>query len=210
MRLLLLATLLGAGCGNNAPDIPPELLGAGGGGSATYPPGPYPANAEEGDAVKPLCFPQGWRNPEEAGHDTEQLAEICFADFHDPDGSKGISILMLNTAAFWCAACKEEHTRLDELYDELHPAGLEILSVLFERTDRTPAGPEDLRQWTSTFGTNFPIVVDPSYQMGHFIDAGIAPLNLLVDARTMSVAKRYEGDARTEIEAFLRERLGAR
>ena len=200
-----LAALAATACGNNAPDIPPELLQGSGGQTAAYPPEPY--GNGEGDVVKPVCFAKGWRDPTAAGYDTSRMEQICFSDFYDPDGKKGVKLLMLNTAAFWCSACKEEHPELPGVYAELHPKGLEILSAVYEKSDRSPTGPDDLALWAKTFGTNFPMVTDPTFKMGFFIDAATAPINVIVNARTMAIEKRYVGDQRAAIQAYLHSQL---
>jgi hypothetical protein len=103
-------------------------------------------------------------------------------------------VLLVNTAAVWCSACRIEHETLPEHARELGPRGLVILSALFQDQGRNPATVEDLSLWTETFSSNFPMVLDPSYRFGLFASAETAPLNLVIDARSMTLVAKFVGD----------------
>jgi hypothetical protein len=222
MRLLLLAASLAlsiAGCGTNRPTIPAELLALDGGGgtSAGYPMGPY-ANAKDGlvgGIAEDKLF-QGWMSPRAAGYDPAALEPISFADFYDPTGEK-YEILMVNTAAIWCVACQIEHggsanrPSLNAHFEALAPKGLAILSLLFEDGSRNPAEANDLVNWTKKFQTNFPMALDPEYQMTTYQpDKSRAPFNMVIDARTMKIMATFIGDQPTEIWPLIEKELDAR
>lgn len=202
--------VLALGCGTNRPDIPDHLLQSGsGGGPANYPAGPY--GKDVGDVVENFTFTSGWLNPVAANHDPAQFAPISFADFHDPAGTQA-ELILLNTAAVWCVACKIEHggssssKNLNEHFDELSPKGLRLLSLLFQDAKGDPATAAHLVSWTQAYETRFPMALDPEYQMGRFGPANQAPLNILVDARTMKIMAATSGDPSTlwpQIEAEL-------
>ena len=193
------------GCGSNRPEIPPELLGTSSGCAATdYPSGPY--GAEPGDTVQNFCF-QGYRSPEPGSGNA--LEELAFADFHDPAGGT-YELLLINSAAIWCSACQVEHQTLPEHYAELGPRGLGLLSALFQDAQREPADSEDLDVWVETFEPNFPMVLDPDYQLGAYASAETAPLNLVVDARTMRIMRTFIGDQATVQWTYIEAELASR
>jgi hypothetical protein len=218
-RLLGLAVLCAA-CGTNRPDIPDELLQTGtGGGSAGYPEGPYAANfkTDVGKVIPNLTFEQGWMDPAAAAGDVSLLAPISFSDFYDPDGTKGNEIMLINTAAIWCGACKGEHggttksPSLSEHYTELRPKGFVILSLLFEDNSSNPATVNHLATWVETYETNFPFALDPAYQMEVFgSPKANAPLNLAVDLRNMKLLAGWVGDQSQLIWPFIEQELDAR
>lgn len=217
MRAAALLGLLALACGTNRPDIPDELLnldGGTGGGAANYPAGPY--GTEVGSVVADVTFFQGWTNPRAANYDPTALAPIAFSDFHDPDGET-YEILLVNTSAIWCSACKIEHggtgqsPSLNDHHAELSPKGFVILSTLFEDATKQPADVANLVTWTQTFETEFPMALDPEYQMGAFQpDKGLAPYNLVIDARTMTILNAYVGDQAAVMWPFIEAELDAR
>ncbi len=215
-RVLAVLTAIAAiGCGTNRPDIPKELLQpAGDSGASGYPAGPY--GSSEGDTVENFLFTQAWLDPEAAGYDPAKLAPIQFSDFYDPDGTKGIEILLVNTAAVWCSACKAEHggsgstKNLNDHFDELSPKGFRILSLLFQDAQSNPATPDHLVAWTSSFETHFPMGLDPEFQMGRYATSETAPLNMVVDARTMKILKKYVGDQSAVIWPYIESELDKR
>jgi hypothetical protein len=222
MRSVALALVLACvACGTNRPDIPPELLQetGSGGGSGDYPSGPYAANfkTDVGKVVPNLQFAQGWLDPAAANQDIAQLAPISFGDFYDPDGTKGNELMLVNTAAIWCSACKGEHggtssqPSLSEHYAELSPRGLVVLSLLFEDNASNPATTSHLANWAKAYDTNFPFALDPEYQMIVFgSPKANAPLNLVIDLRTMKLLAGWVGDQAALIWPFIESELDAR
>jgi hypothetical protein len=196
-RFLLLAFVCWVllGCGTNRPEIPDELKN----GGNSY-------GSEEGDTVQNFCF-LGYRDPAAAGSDLET---VCFYDYHDPNGTKGYALLMANTAAVWCQACKVEHSTLPDRYREFSPRGLALLSALFEDNDGNPAQRAHLDVWIEAFDVNYPMVLDPEYQMGIYASRETAPLNLLIDARTMVILKKEIGDHPAVLWPFVEEQLAQR
>ena len=51
------------------------------------------------------------------------------------------------------------------------------------------------------------MVLDPDYQLGDFARANMAPLNLVVDARTMKIQKKVLGDQAIVIWQFIDDSL---
>lgn len=178
-------------CGSNTPKIPPELLATGGCNSPDYPSGPF--GVEEGDTLADACF-RGFRDPSKVSHNESSLETIAFADYYDPNGSKGYRTILINTAAVWCSACRSEHEGLAEKNRQYASQGLRIVSTLFQDAHYQPASFRDLSNWVDTFSSNYAMVLDPDYQLGSFARADSAPLNLVVDARTMKIEKILLGD----------------
>jgi hypothetical protein len=196
---LALIALALAGCGANTPKIPPELLAIGGCGSPNYPSGPF--GTEEGQTLADLCF-KGFRNPK-INHDESALEDIAFSDYYDPTGSQGSELLLIDTAAVWCSACRTEHEGLSAKNAEFSGRGLRILSTLFQDAQRNPATVHDLSTWVQTFSSNYAMVLDPDYQLRAFTSADTAPVNLVVNARTMKIEKKVLGDQATVLWTFI-------
>ncbi|HEY0466525.1 MAG TPA: hypothetical protein VGC79_20090 [Polyangiaceae bacterium] len=198
--VVCIASALSVACGSNTPKIPPELLASGGCNSPVYPSGPF--GTEEGDTLADACF-QGFRNPDTVSHTQGSLETIAFADYYDPTGSKGYQLILINTAAVWCSACRSEHEGLPAKNAEYGPRGLRILSTLFQDARRNPATLRDLSTWVETFSADYAMVLDPDYQLGGFASAETAPLNLVIDARTMKIEKKLLGDQATVLWPFI-------
>jgi len=198
-RLALCALCLLA-CGSNTPTIPPELLASGGCASPDYPDGPF--GTEEGDTLANACF-KGFRNPSKVSHDQASLETIAFSDYYDPTGSKGFQLVLIDTSAVWCSACRTEHEGLSAKNDEYSPKGLRIIGTLFEDINHDPATIKDLSNWVETFSSDYAMVLDPDYQLGAYASADTAPLNMVVNARTMKIEKKLLGDQPTVLWPFI-------
>lgn len=199
-RALAIGCLLSAvACGENTPSIPKELL-QGSGCDGSYPCGPY--GGQEGSVVENFAF-QGVRDPRAPGASADTLETIRVGDFYDPTGSKGIKLLLLNTAALWCQACKVEHGELPELYSDREARGLRLLSLVFQDNEYDPAEPQHLQAWLDAFTPSYPTALDPEYQMKAFGPPDQQPLNIVVDARTMKVLQKTVGDQREQVWSFI-------
>ena len=191
-------------CGSNTPTIPAELLAQSGCASATYPDGPY--GTEEGDTMANLCF-KGFRDPSKGSHGESALQNVAFSDYYDPTGSKGIELLLIDTSAVWCSACRTEHEGLPAKNIQYAPRGLRIISTLFQDAKRNPASAQDLATWVETFKSNYAMLLDPDYQLGAYARADSAPLNLVVNARTMKIEKKLLGDQESILWPYIDESL---
>ncbi|MCB9584157.1 MAG: redoxin domain-containing protein [Polyangiaceae bacterium] len=213
IAIVALAVATPLGCGSNTPEIPQEYLsGSGGTGTTTtYPAGPY--GSEEGDTVSNLSFSAGWSNPKAVGYDLAQLdaTPLSLSDFYNPESDPDLpEVLLLNTAALWCQACRIEHEELDTKLAEFGARGLVIFSTLFQDLQSQPAQPIHLQIWAEQFEVAFPFFLDPEYQMGAFARAETAPLNLLIDLRTMKILKKVTGEGGSVIWPLVDETLTAR
>lgn len=184
-------------CGSSSEELPPEH----------YPSGPY--GGEVGSVVQNLTF-MGFRQPNATAMDEANLEQVALADFYDPSGKRGVELLLLNTAAIWCAACQAEHRTLPARTTEFSEQGLAVLSALFQDAEREPAQPTHLAAWVATFDCNYAMVLDPEYQAGIFGSAETAPLNLIIDARTMKIEQKFVGDQSAVIWPYVRDTLARR
>jgi hypothetical protein len=187
----LLVTLGFCGCGSNKPELPPDLSAPASCVAPSYPAGPY--GSEPGALLKNACF-RGFSAPDRGPLREEALEPLALSDFYDPKGEGTVRVLLLNTAALWCAACQIEHRTLPERYRELSPRGLALVTAVFQDERYEPAEFSDLTAWVDTFQTNFPIVLDPGYSFGLYASAETAPLNLVVDPKTMTILEKFVGD----------------
>ena len=141
---------------------------------------------------------------------SRELESISFQDFYDPDGSRGINLLLFNTAAAWCQPCQIEHDDLPARVNQYADQGLVVFSMLFQSAQNTPADTMTLDAWVTNFDSNFPIALDPSYQMGRYGPAATPPLNLIVDPRDMTILARFIGNQEGPMWDFIENELDAR
>jgi len=216
LRPWLASACLLAGCGSNAPELPPELVDAirtgGGTDAGAYPPGPY--GAAEGSVVRDACF-EGWRNPLASNFDPAALEQICFSDFYDPAGTN-TEILLVNTGALWCTACKTEwggsadRPSILERQDALADQGFHVFGIFFQDAAENPADVDVIRSWATTFAIDVPFARDPDFIMDTYADANVQPFNMLVDARTMKILSKVDGDQPDVLFSRVEQELAAR
>ena len=167
--------------------------GAGGSSQAApYPDGPYGYNV--GDTLGPDQTFYGYPNPQKANFGGD-LQPIKLSDFYDPDGSKGIKVILFDVGAVWCQYCRQEESEIlsKGYYATYKPKGAEFFSVLFEAADGSPSKPSDLQTWTKTYQSDYPNAIDPGFWFGHFFNSNAAPLNMFVNARTMKIIDEQLG-----------------
>ena len=187
--LLVLGAL--ASCGTNKPELPADLSAPASCVAPGYPAGPF--GTEPGALLQNACF-RGFWTPDRTALVESDLEPLALSDFYQSTADRPAKVLLLNTAALWCAACQIEHRTLPDYYRELSPRGLAIVTAVFQDERNDPAEFDDLRVWVETFSTNFPIVLDPSYSFGRYASAETAPLNLVVDPSTMTILEKFVGD----------------
>jgi hypothetical protein len=195
IRWLFLATCLVA-CGTNDAGVPPGLLEAvkDQGAESWYPAGPY--GTEVGDTVQNLCF-QGWSDPSADKYDPAKLQKICLGDFHDDQTSR---LLLVESCAIWCVACRTEYggsadrPSLSDSLASRRALGFRIMGTIFQNGSGGPAAPSDAEAWAKNYALTFPFSVDSEHELGLFTSPNVAPFNLLVDTKTMSVVLALDGD----------------
>ncbi len=204
---VLAAAALVVGCGTNVPTIPPEYLVGGNDNCSgdAYPAGPY--GKDEGDALENICFPQGWMDPVGEGFDEEKLRPINLSDFYSPNASDPFTILLLNSSALWCQACKVEHRTLSEEYEHRRDDGFVVVSGLYQDDAGDPATVANLAWWVKTYKSTYPMAIDPESKFG---SGSTAPLNYIIDARTMKILRIFVGDQAAAMWGYIDQELEAR
>jgi thiol-disulfide isomerase/thioredoxin len=111
-------------------------------------------------------------------------------------------VLYINTAAGWCAACREEQPALNQLVTDFGDRGLVILVALFQDNESRPATAATVRQWTERYQSQYLVVPDPTETFSAFYDPALTPLNLVVDLDTMLIAYQSTG---TDVQNLRRQ-----
>lgn len=190
-------------------DLPSVILGPNQG----YAPGPY--GIEDGDVIRNVCFNYVWEDPRAADYDARAMQRMCLGDFYDPDGEKGVRVLMLSTVAEWCGACRAEWSggaQFGSFSDEIlarHERGLRSLALMYHDDHGDPATRTDMREWASTYEMEVPFGLDAEFAMGSFSRADLQPFNMLVDTRTMRILERWVGAQTDKLFARIEQELNA-
>jgi len=151
-----------------------------------YPTAPY--GTTPGSVVENFQF-LGWKSPGAANYEESAFERVSLSDFYDPEGQRGIKLIVLNGSAVWCGVCRSEANDIStrNIYAQYKQRGVEFVWSLFEDASGNPAKPLDLANWANNYEVDFPMVLDPSLKLGSFFSADATPLNLLIDARTMRI-----------------------
>lgn len=128
---------------------------------------------------------------------------VTMNDLYDPDGKKGNRFLYFNAAAFWCANCKEDAKQLVAMNAKYGPKGVKIMTVVMQKSDRSPADDSDVDAWINTFKLDSIVVSDPTQLLGAFFDVNTMPLNVIVDLKTMKIVKVSTGADLPGVQAQL-------
>jgi hypothetical protein len=155
---------------------------------AGYPAGPY--GVKVNDVLDPTLNWQGFA----PGATTPSTVRIT--DLYDPDGSKKINAILIDSAGQWCVACQgiamEIPTWLSPKGDNYTGLGIEILNLVIQNNDYEPATITTAQQWRSLFSlTSIYVTADPS----DTFPTDELPYELLVDPRTMKVVHNLSTDS---------------
>lgn len=159
---------------------------------APYPEGPYGDNL--GSVIANHQF-IGWSNPAAVEYDVEQMEPVWMSDFYDPDGSKNIKLLMINSSAQWCPPCRQEYRHFQNkgTFPEYRAKGVMFLGSLMENNAYEAPRYLDARAWVSTYKVDFPFVIDTSFKLGGLFTMDAIPNNTLIDTKTMKVIRLMPG-----------------
>jgi hypothetical protein len=196
------------------PDLPPGLLGSAAlpdAGSSAAPGGPSfslgstqgyargPYGNADGDVIQNFCFNFVWQDPKAANYDTRGMHRWCMADAYDPDGSKGIRVLLLTTAAEWCSECRNEWSGSSEFVPfapeikRRQVDGLRSLGLIYQDEGAKPATTLNAVNWARAYQIDVPFGLDSDFAMGAFAQANSQPFNMLVRTDTMQIIGRFPG-----------------
>jgi thiol-disulfide isomerase/thioredoxin len=166
-----------------------------------YPAGPY--GTDPGSVIEDHTF-TGRKN----GVLTGEGEKISLCDFHSMRAS-GKKLLVLNVAAFWCSPCKEEAKELvSTLQPKYGPKGVEFLSIVLEKVDRTPTELSDIDTWIKTFHMTFAVADDPDGYVTRFFMKDSMPLNMVIDLETMQIVSKTIGAHLDDVQSVLDSHLG--
>jgi hypothetical protein len=192
--LLGVPTLAACSSGSTSGNSPPDAGSPGptsdaGDAAATppYPAGPYGTTV--GSTLPPTLAWQGF------APGATSASTIRITDLYDPDGSKGINALLMDTSAQWCVPCQGEATSIPRWMSSSGPGaanwsalGAQVLTLVIQNVAMTPASVTTAQQWRSMFDlTDIYVVADPSVT---FAAQGV-PYNVLVDPRTMKITTDF-------------------
>lgn len=124
-------------------------------------------------------------------------------DTYSSEGLRG-QVVLINFWATWCPPCRTEMPGFEDVYQELHPAGLEILAISVDQ-----GGAETVAEFARELGLSFPIVAEQQRLARAFDGTSVVPTSYLVDRRG-HIRQRYVGpvseeDLRAAVQALLAE-----
>jgi thiol-disulfide isomerase/thioredoxin len=184
MRTAILVPLLVGlvGCAADASDSRADVP------RDVYPAGPYGVN--EGDVVVDHVF---------------LTVDGGTMSLQDVRADERAQLLLVATAAGWCAACIEEQPSLQALHETHGASGLRVMTAVFQDSELRPATPELAGEWQE--GVAFDVVADPELSLGAYYDTALTPMNMIVDAATMEIVRIGVGFDESAIQAIVEARL---
>jgi hypothetical protein len=153
----------------------------------TYPEGPYGKTA---GAVIPDMSWDGYRDGK------GDVTKVDLLDYYDPDGSKGIKVILVEMSALWCGVCRSEAARLAPVYEaDWKSKGARFVTLIVEGNSHSPATQPDVDTWIKTYKCPYDVVLDASMSLAPPTGGTIGlPYNVIIDPRTMKIDKVVEGD----------------
>lgn len=172
-------------------------LGCSAGGAAsegracTYPEGVR--GYAPGEVPPPTLSWQGWTPS--GGPST-----ISISDYHDCDGSKGITALLVDQSTSWCEVCRALAGKISEhVREDWKARGIQVLTLLTQGANHKPATVDTALAWRDRFGLEgTTVAADPGMSFRDTVGEELAPFpyELVIDPRTMeivSVDVGYDG-----------------
>lgn len=155
-----------------------------------YPSAPY--GLVEGDTLENLAF----ETSEGTAFDLEDI-------YSDPNNK----LLLLSTAAGWCAACRDEQPALQALHETHEADGLFMLVTVAEDNNRAPADTSFVSGWINEYSLTFQVLLDEGFQMGDYYDETLTPMIMMVDLDTMEIISIATGFDQSSVDAIISARL---
>ncbi|HTE49870.1 MAG TPA: TlpA disulfide reductase family protein [Kofleriaceae bacterium] len=115
---------------------------------------------------------------------------------YSAESMPGTRILMISTAAGWCAPCMREAEAMSEFAAAYEPRGVAILTGVFQDQNGNPASADFVKAWVDNFSLSVPALIDESFQLSKYVDVSVMPTNIFVDAETLEILEIATG-ART-------------
>lgn len=158
--------------------------------AAAYPCGPY--GSDVGSVIANLSL-TGQRDDDGNGAVTDDpVRPIQLADYHaDP----GVKVLVIATAAEWCAPCMQEQPELVALWKQYHDAGAGVafLEAVIQKLDTTPADTTTVDEWATRFHIPFDMASDPTLALSPYYDINLFPSTMVVRTSDMVIVAQNRG-----------------
>jgi len=168
--------------------------GSGDGGDpvdrSEYPGDPY--GVSEGDVIADLAF------------ETPEGEAFALSDVYENEDNK---LLLLSTAAGWCAPCREEQPALEERYGEWKEKGLAVVVAIFEDSNYEEPTSEFVAQWRDQYALTFDVVRDASFVLEPYYNADLTPMNMFVDVDSMEILRIQTGFDASAVDALIESQL---
>ena len=98
-------------------------------------------------------------------------------------------VVLLNFWATWCQPCRAEHSKLELMYKELKPKGLEILAVSADDARSS----SQVKPMVVRAGISFPVLLDPATSVvSQYNPAKALPYNVIID-RAGKIRQVHQG-----------------
>ncbi|MCB9535352.1 MAG: TlpA family protein disulfide reductase [Myxococcales bacterium] len=143
---------------------------------------------------------------------------LADAEFLDADGQpfalrdvffdEAERVMLVSTAAGWCAACIEEQPKLNALHAEYGERGLFVLVAFFEDSSFAAADVRDAARWRDRHDLALRVVADTEGAFGAYYDTALAPMTMLVEVPTMRILSIQTGFDEAMVRAVIASRLG--
>jgi peroxiredoxin len=104
-------------------------------------------------------------------------------------------VVLINFWATWCKPCEDEMPAMERLYQELAPAGFELIAVSVDE------GREEVVEFQDRMGLSFAILHDPEKQAADRYQSFRYPESFLVDREGTLVA-RFIGPREWDAAAY--------
>jgi thiol-disulfide isomerase/thioredoxin len=119
-------------------------------------------------------------------------------------------VTMVDFWATWCAPCRASMPRLQKVWQEYKPSGVDLYSV--DTDDETPDRDAQVREFLLQNGLTFPVVLDDGHAAEAFLVQSL-PTMVLVDRQgriAWSHVGALTGSRETELRAAIDHALGRR
>ena len=151
-----------------------------------YPQGPY--GTRIGDVITDTTF------KDSSGED------FPLSTLYQDSGAR---LLLISTGAGWCTACIEEQPQLEQWAQTYKEQGLRVVMTVFEDALSMPATVETARKWKSDYDLTIPVLADETAFFSSYYDSSLAPMNMIVEACSMTILEIIIGSKPSEIQAEL-------
>jgi hypothetical protein len=172
-----------ADSGPGAADTAPAAADTG----PSYPSGPYGVTV--GKVLDPTLEWQGF------APNATTPSTVKITDLWDPDGSKGINAVVIDSSGQWCIACQGIAKLIPGWFspkgDDWAKLGVQMITLVIQNNNYEPATVTTAQQWRALFSLNeLYVVADPA----DTFPTNALPSQLLVNPRTMKVVRDLSND----------------